>query len=35
MLRSARWAQDTGFYEQVVKATVGLDTDTTACVAWG
>jgi ADP-ribosylglycohydrolase len=36
-LRSARWAQDAGSYEQVVRAAVGLgrDTDTTACVAGG
>jgi ADP-ribosylglycohydrolase len=36
-LHSARWAQEAGFYEQVVKAAVGLgrDTDTTACVAAG
>jgi ADP-ribosyl-[dinitrogen reductase] hydrolase len=36
-LRSARWAQEAGSYEQVVKAAVGLghDTDTTACVAGG
>jgi ADP-ribosylglycohydrolase len=36
-LRSARWAQDAGSYEQVVKAAIGLgrDTDTTACVAGG
>jgi ADP-ribosylglycohydrolase len=36
-LRSARWAQDAGSYEEVVKAAVGLgrDTDTTACVVGG
>ena len=36
-LRSARWAQDAGSYEQVVRAAVSLghDTDTTACVAGG
>lgn len=36
-LRSARWAQDAGSYEQVVKTAIGLgrDTDTTACVAGG
>jgi ADP-ribosylglycohydrolase len=36
-LRLARWAQDAGSYEQVVRAAVGLgrDTDTTACVAGG
>ena len=36
-LRSARWAQEAGSYEQVVKAAIGLgrDTDTTACVAGG
>jgi ADP-ribosyl-[dinitrogen reductase] hydrolase len=36
-LRSARWAQDAGSYEEVVKAAIGLgrDTDTTACVAGG
>jgi ADP-ribosylglycohydrolase len=36
-LRSARWAQGAGAYEQVVKAAVrlGHDTDTTACVAGG
>ncbi len=36
-LRSARWAQQAGGYEQVVKAAIGLghDTDTTACVAGG
>jgi ADP-ribosylglycohydrolase len=36
-LRSARWAVQTGSYEQVVKAAVALgnDTDTTACVAGG
>jgi ADP-ribosylglycohydrolase len=36
-LRSARWAQAAGSYEETVKATIGLgrDTDTTACVAGG
>ena len=36
-LRSARWAQAAGDYEQVVKAAISLgrDTDTTACVAGG
>jgi ADP-ribosylglycohydrolase len=36
-LRSARWAQNAGSFEQVVKAAIGLgrDTDTTACVAGG
>jgi ADP-ribosyl-[dinitrogen reductase] hydrolase len=36
-LRSARWAQDAGSYEEIVKAaiTLGRDTDTTACVAGG
>jgi ADP-ribosylglycohydrolase len=36
-LRSARWAQSAGAYEQVVKAAIrlGHDTDTTACVAGG
>jgi ADP-ribosyl-[dinitrogen reductase] hydrolase len=36
-LRSARWAVETGDYEQVVKSAVSLgqDTDTTACVAGG
>lgn len=36
-LLSARWAQQAGSYEQVVKAAIGLghDTDTTACVAGG
>ena len=36
-LRSARWAQDAGSYEQVVRAAVSLgrDTDATACVAGG
>jgi ADP-ribosyl-[dinitrogen reductase] hydrolase len=36
-LRSARWAMDTGDYEQVVKSAISLgkDTDTTACVAGG
>jgi ADP-ribosylglycohydrolase len=36
-LRSARWAQDAGSYDQIVQAAIGLgrDTDTTACVAGG
>jgi ADP-ribosyl-[dinitrogen reductase] hydrolase len=36
-LRSARWAQNAGSYEQVIRAAIGLgrDTDTTACVAGG
>jgi ADP-ribosylglycohydrolase len=36
-LRSASCAQNTGSYEQAVKAAIGLgrDTDTTACVAGG
>jgi hypothetical protein len=36
-LRSARWAVETGDYEQVVKSAISLgqDTDTTACVAGG
>lgn len=36
-LRSARWAVQTGSYEQVVEAAISLgnDTDTTACVAGG
>lgn len=36
-LHSARWAVQTGSYEQVVKAAISLghDTDTTACIAGG
>ena len=36
-LRSARWAQSAGSYQQIVKAAISLgrDTDTTACVAGG
>jgi ADP-ribosyl-[dinitrogen reductase] hydrolase len=36
-LRSARWAMQTGRYEQVVRSAIALgnDTDTTACIAGG